>query len=399
MSKLVRSIPDDTSYGGYHTAGTDREANGSETRKGTPRKYSRALARGHELNLLQLSHSLRFNSPRNRCCSPLQSDLIFSRGNARARGGWGTAMDAAPVLKRKGAEAAAETPWVDVDGLPIPAAKIRRLDADVPPVGPGVGIPQQQQQGFGLEEARVSGGVAARTAVDASQLLKRKGAEAPQPWLGVDGSADWYASPPFPVLSIVPTAEDAEVPPVEHAVGVPRAEPGAVVAPQPFVAEAAPAVAVSVAAPAVNDERAIVVYQPAEAARNLLEGPLRPAPSLRVNPNWIHGLRSTMLQEASNHRTLFEELAARDENLILAVIYGHAASSSAAAAATEMMDADQEGDGASMEVEHQPAPPAGGVLQGAVFQQQQWLTQHCVAPQQLQLPAASYQPSPVTWSW
>nr|CAB3453828.1 unnamed protein product [Digitaria exilis] len=306
-------------------------------------------------------------------------------------------MDAAPVLKRKGAEAAAETPWVDVDGLPIPAAKIRRLDADVPPVGPGVGIPQQQQQGFGLEEARVSGGVAARTAVDASQLLKRKGAEAPQPWLGVDG---------FPLPATKIRRLDAEVPPVEHAVGVPRAEPGAVVAPQPFVAEAAPAVAVSVAAPAVNDERAIVVYQPAEAARNLLEGPLRPAPSLRVNPNWIHGLRSTMLQEASNHRTLFEELAARDENLILAVvpwaptqIYGHAASSSAAAAATEMMDADQEGDGASMEVEHQPAPPAGGVLQGAVFQQQQWLTQHCVAPQQLQLPAASYQPSPVTWSW
>nr|CAB3457456.1 unnamed protein product [Digitaria exilis] len=322
-------------------------------------------------------------------------------------------MDAAPVLKRKGAEAAAETPWVDVDGIPIPATKIRRLDAEVPPVGPGAGVPPPppppppQHQGFGVEDARVSGGVAVPTAVDASPLLKRKGAEAPQPWLDVDG---------FPLPATKIRRLDAEVPPVEHAVGVPRAEPGAVVPPQPFVAEAArmsgdvvpPAVAVGVAAPAVNDERAIVVYQPAEAARNLLGGPLRPAPSLRVNPDWIHGLRSTMLQEASNHRALYEELAARDENLNLAVVpwapaqvYGHAASSSAAAAATEMMDADQEGDGASMEVEHQPAPPAGGVLQGAAFQQQQqqWPTQHCVAPQQLPLPAASYQPSPVTWSW
>ena len=116
-----------------------------------------------------------------------------------------------------------------------------------------------------------------------------------------------------------------------------------------------------------------------------------------------------MLQEASNHRALFEELAARDENLNLAVVpwapaqvHAHAASRSAATA-DEMVDADQDGDGASMEVEHQPTPPAAGVaLQGEAFhhqQQQQWPPQHCVAPQQVQLPAASYQPSPVTWSW
>jgi len=119
-----------------------------------------------------------------------------------------------------------------------------------------------------------------------------------------------------------------------------------------------------------------------------------------------------MLQEASNHRALFEELAARDENLNLAVVpwapaqvHAHAASRSAATA-DEMVDADQDGDGASMEVEHQPTPPAASVaLQGEAFhhhqqqQQQQWPPQHCVAPQQVQLPAASYQPSPVTWSW
>lgn len=118
-----------------------------------------------------------------------------------------------------------------------------------------------------------------------------------------------------------------------------------------------------------------------------------------------------MLQEASNHRALFEEMAARDENLNLAVVpwtpakaQAQAASSSTAAAA-EMMDADQDGDGASMEVEHgvegQTTAPAVGALQGEAShqQQQQWPAQHCVASPQLQLPAASYKPSPVTWSW
>jgi hypothetical protein len=94
-------------------------------------------------------------------------------------------------------------------------------------------------------------------------------------------------------------AQDAEVPPVGPAVGAPLVETGASV---PFVVEdvrvsgdvaPTPAAAVGLAAPAANDERAIVVYQPAEAARSLLQGPLRPGPSLRVSPNWIHGLRST----------------------------------------------------------------------------------------------------------
>ena len=35
------------------------------------------------------------------------------------------AMDATPLLKRKGEEA--PQPWFDVDGVPIPATKIRRL--------------------------------------------------------------------------------------------------------------------------------------------------------------------------------------------------------------------------------------------------------------------------------
>ncbi|RLN35147.1 uncharacterized protein C2845_PM03G01860 [Panicum miliaceum] len=307
-------------------------------------------------------------------------------------------MDAAAVLKRKGAEA--PEPWV-----PVPATKIRRLDAEVPPVEPGVGAPLAvpgagvpPQQAFGEEAA---------PAVDATlPLLKRKGAEGPQPWLDVDGV-------PAPATKI--RRLDAEVPPVEAAVSAPLVEPGASV---PFVVEevlmsgdvAQPAAAVSVAAPVVNDERAIVVYQPAEAARGLLHGPLRPGPSLRVSPDWIHGLRSTMLQEASNHRALFEELAARDENLNLAVVpwapaQVHAHAHAASATAAEMMDADQDGDGASMEVEHdvggRPTPQAGGAVQGEAFyhHQQQWPPQHCVAPQQVQLPAASYQPSPVTWSW
>ncbi|PAN13151.1 hypothetical protein PAHAL_2G317400 [Panicum hallii] len=295
-------------------------------------------------------------------------------------------MDAAAVLKRKGAEA--PEPWV-----PVPATKIRRLDVEVPPVESGVGAPlaPPPQQAFGVEAA---------PAVDSTlPLLKRKGAEGPQPWLDVDGV-------PAPATKI--RRLDAEVPPVGPAVGAPLVETGASV---PFVVEdvrvsgdvaPTPAAAVGLAAPAANDERAIVVYQPAEAARSLLQGPLRPGPSLRVSPNWIHGLRSTMLHEASKHRALFEELAARDENLNLAVVpwapaqdHAHAASATGA----EMMDADQDGDGASMEVEHdvegRPTPQAGGAVQGEAFYHQQ----HCVAPQQVQLPVASYQPSPVTWSW
>ncbi|CAD6224368.1 unnamed protein product [Miscanthus lutarioriparius] len=319
-------------------------------------------------------------------------------------------MDAAPVLKRKGEEA--PEAWL-LGGVPVPATKIRRLDAEVPPVGSGAGVLPQPQHAFGVEAARMSGHVGA-PAIDATPLLKRKGEEAP--WFDVDGV-------PVPATKI--RRLDADVPPVEAAVGVPLVEPGVSVTPQPFVVGdlrmsgnvEPPAAAIGVAAPAVNEERAIVVYQPAEAARNLLHGPLRPGASLRVSPDWIHGLKSTMLQEASNYRALFEEMAAGDDNLSLAMVpwapaKAHAqAASSSTSAADEMMDADQDGDGASMEVEHgvegQTAPPAGGALQGEAFhhnyhqqqQQHQWPAQHCVASPQLQLPASSYQPSPVTWSW
>ena len=80
-------------------------------------------------------------------------------------------------------------------------------------------------------------------------------------------------------VGVAVALQDAEVPPVEAAVSAPLVEPGASV---PFVAEGV-LMSGDVAPPAVNDERAIVVYQPAEAA----------APSLRVSPDWIHGLRST----------------------------------------------------------------------------------------------------------
>ncbi|TVU10084.1 hypothetical protein EJB05_43592, partial [Eragrostis curvula] len=232
------------------------------------------------------------------------------------------AMDAAPMLKRKGAEA--PEPWVD--GVPVPATKMRRLDAVVPPVGPGAGVPPTPQP-FEVEEVPMSG----------------------------------------------------EIAPV-------------------------------VVAPASNDERAIVVYQPAEAARNLLCGPLRPETPLRVNPDWIRGIKSTVLQEASNHRALFEELASRDENPNLAMVpwapaNAHVARATASTTAppSEVMDADQDADGASMEVEEgyaaQPAPPAGIALQGEAFHHHQQQQQHCMAQQPLQIPAASYQTSPVTWSW
>jgi hypothetical protein len=68
------------------------------------------------------------------------------------------------------------------------------------------------------------------------------------------------------------------------------------------------------------------------------------------------------------------------------------------------MDADQDAEAVSMEVDQeasgQPAPSAGSALQGTVFQNQhQRPPQHCMAPQHLQVPAPSYQLSPVTWSW
>jgi len=190
----------------------------------------------------------------------------------------------------------------------------------VPPVGSGAGVLPQPQHAFGVEEARMSGHVGAPPAMDATPLLKRKGEEAPQPWFDVDGvptpatkirrlvrtSARPLARSPSPSLSLtrafvlVLLAQDADVPAVESAVGVPLVEPGVSVTLQPFVegdlrmsCDAPPAAAIGVAAPAANEERAIVVYQPAEAARNLLHGPLRPGASLRVSPDWIHGLKST----------------------------------------------------------------------------------------------------------
>jgi hypothetical protein len=111
-------------------------------RKGSGRNYSGALAIRPELNLLQLSHS-SISVPRNhanrirnparkthRHCNPTGSRFDSLRrhtesrrtGGEKARGGAETAMDAAPVLKRKGAEEAAPEPWVHV-----PATKIRRL--------------------------------------------------------------------------------------------------------------------------------------------------------------------------------------------------------------------------------------------------------------------------------
>jgi hypothetical protein len=57
----------------------------------------------------------------------------------------------------------------------------------------------------------------------------------------------------------------------------------------------------------------------------------------------------------------------------------------APATATEMMDAED----TSMDVEQDGADQSSAT-------HQQW-PQHCMVPQPL--PAASYQPSPVTWSW
>lgn len=56
-----------------------------------------------------------------------QPQHAFGAEEARTSGHVGAppAMYAAPLLKRKGEEA--PQPWFDVDGVPIPATKIRRL--------------------------------------------------------------------------------------------------------------------------------------------------------------------------------------------------------------------------------------------------------------------------------
>jgi hypothetical protein len=92
----------------------------------------------------------------------------------------------------------------------------------------------------------------------------------------------------FLTRAFVAIAQDAVVPPVEPGAAVvqPVEPAGAGVPPQPL--EVAPVVV----APAANDERAIVVYQPAEAARS----PVRPEAPLRINPDWIRGIKSTCLR-------------------------------------------------------------------------------------------------------
>lgn len=293
-------------------------------------------------------------------------------------------VDAAPALKRKGADASEL--WLDDDGGPgfpvgFRAAKSRRLDADVPPVVPGAVVPPpppaqaQPVAGFGVVEAApVSGDLTG---------MKRKAADAPELWLDA-----------FHASATKSRRLDAD--------DVPPVVPGAVVPPpslqtQPVVgfgvAEAAPvcgdvAVVPVDVATGGNEERAIVLYRPAEAARSLLLGPLRPGAPLRVSPDWIHGLKGTIMQEASSHRALF----AGDENSNLAMVPwapSRVQAWSTAATATEMMDDED----TSMDVEQDNRADQLSTTHQLPQPQQQ----HCMVHQPV--PAASYQPSPVTWSW
>lgn len=223
--------------------------------------------------------------------------------------------------------------------------------------------------------------------VDAAPALKRKGADAPELWLDDD------VGPGFPVASratkirrldpdMIPVVPGAVVPPPPGT--QPPVAGFAVVEEAPMCGDVA-VVPVDVAAPeaAANEERAIVLYRPAEAERRLLLGPLRPGGHLRVNPEWIHALNGTMLQEASNHRALFEGLAGT-ESSNLAMVPWAPPRAQATSTAAEMMEA-EDGEGASMEVEQDRAEQQ--------LSMPQW-------PQQQQpIPAASFQPSPVTWSW
>lgn len=220
--------------------------------------------------------------------------------------------------------------------------------------------------------------------MDAAPMLKRKGVEAPELWLDEDPASG------FPVSSRATKIRrlDAEVmPPVVPGAGVPQPAAG-------FRVEEVH-VEPAVVAPAANEEKAIVVYKPADAARNLLLGPLWQGVPLRVSPEWIYGLKNTMLEVTSNHWALFEELT-RDESSNLAMVPWAPSQSQAAstvsATVTEMMDADvEDNEGTYMEVEVDGCDQlvTAGAPQGEALHQ--W-------PQNCMVPAASYQPSPVTWS-
>lgn len=229
--------------------------------------------------------------------------------------------------------------------------------------------------------------------VDAAPALKRK--DAPELWMDDD------VGPGFPVASratkirrlnadVLPVVPgDGEVVPPPPGTQPPVAGFG-VVEEAPMCGDVA-VVPVDVAPPA-NEERAIVLYRPAEAERRLLLGPLRPGGHLRVNPEWIHALNGTMLQEASNHRALFEGLAGT-ESSNLAMVPWAPPRAQATSTAAEMMEA-EDGEGASMEVEQDRAEQQLSMPQWPQQQQQQ---QHCMVQQPI--PAATFQPSPVTWSW
>ena len=93
---------------------------------------------------------------------------------------------------------------------------------------------------------------------------------------------------------VLPVVPGAVVPPPQT---LPQTQPVAgfgVVEEAPMCGD----VPVDVAPPevAANEERAIVLYRPADAERRLLLGPLRPGGHLRVSPEWIQALNGTCLR-------------------------------------------------------------------------------------------------------
>ncbi|KAM3258460.1 hypothetical protein ACQJBY_050304 [Aegilops geniculata] len=204
--------------------------------------------------------------------------------------------------------------------------------------------------------------------VDATPALKRK--DAPEVWLDDD------VGPGFPVASratkirrLDPDMMPVVLPPP------PGAQPPVagfeVVEEAPMCGDVAVVpVDMATATPLpANEERAIVLYRPADAERRLLLGPLRPGGHLRVSPEWIQALNGTTLQEASNRRALFEGLAGA-ETSNLAMVPWALPHAQAASTAAEMMEA-EDGEGASMEVEQDRADPQLPMPHWPLQQQQQ----------------------------
>uniref|UniRef100_A0A0E0LWZ5 Uncharacterized protein n=1 Tax=Oryza punctata TaxID=4537 RepID=A0A0E0LWZ5_ORYPU len=165
----------------------------------------------------------------------------------------------------------------------------------------------------------------------------------------------------------------------------------------------------STAEVAVEGEGTMVIYEPADSVGGVgllgqLRRRLRPWATLRAGAEWIR----VMLREADSRtvRRLLSGAEEEEDGAGMALVpWGSAPAVAGDSMAEDTVgvssssEEDGEGSAAAMEVEEEGAHLAGaagaGCGEGYLFRR--W-PQHCMPPQQQQLPAIG-QASPVMWSW